>query len=494
MSLFTPAIPLFLTADEKQNFIGGKWLAAASGETLETRNPATGAVLPRIARGAKADIDLAVTAARQAFVGGWSRYTPAERQKLLIKVHDLFDRHYDELALIETLDMGGPLARGLARKQALLQAILFYATQPYNCCGQTIPNSLPGNYRTMTVKAPVGVVGGIIPWNAPVSSQLWIIGPVLATGCTLVLKPAEDASLVALRTAELLAEAGVPEGVFNVVTGLGAEAGAALAQHPDVNRIAFTGSVETARSIVQSSAINMKRVSLELGGKSPDVIFADADLDKAVAGAAMGALSNSGQICVAGSRILVQRDIESEFLARLKKFTSTLKVGNPLDPETSLGPLVSQKQLDRVAKYVQIGRDEGAKLICGGDRLQGAMADGYYIEPAIFANVNNSMTIAREEIFGPVISVIPFGNADDALKLANDTEYGLAGAVWTSNIKTMNQMAYGLQAGTVWVNCYGANDPSVGFGGYKNSGYGWKGGNASTDSYLFQKAITINGD
>ena len=371
---------------------------------------------------------------------------------------------------------------------------MFYATQTVNTSGDTLQNSLLGNHTTFTVKAPVGVIGGIIPWNGPLISQWWLLGPTLATGCTLVLKPAEDASLTVLRIAELLLEAGLPDGVVNVVTGFGTGAGATLAAHPNVDRVAFTGSTETGRKIVAASAGNMKRLQLELGGKSPDIVFADANLEAAVPGAAMAAFSNSGPICFAGTRLFVQRSIHEEFVERLTAFSRTLRVGNGLDPQVQLGPLISGKQLDRVMRYVGLGSTEGAVLAVGGKRLGGDLAGGFFVEPTVFSGVNNEMSIAREEIFGPVISVIPFDDADQALRLANDTEYGLGGAVWTQNVSTALKMAHGIKSGTLWVNCYGQIDPSVGFGGIKMSGYGSKGGPQHVEGFLYQKVVYINLD
>ncbi|MCG7400326.1 aldehyde dehydrogenase family protein [Caballeronia zhejiangensis] len=476
----------------KRLLIGGKWQQASSGKEFGTVNPATGEVIARLAQGDATDVDRAVAAARHAFEGEWSRWTPYERQRLLMRVHDLIEKNFEELALIETLDMGAPLTRTKALKNWASQVILFYASQTGAGGTSTPHHSLPGQFSAFKLKAPVGVVGGIIPWNAPLISQWWILGPTLATGCTAVLKPAEDASLTALRVAELLQEAGMPDGVVNVVTGFGREAGSALAAHPDVDRIAFTGSTETGRKIVEASAGNMKRVQLELGGKSPDIVFADANLDIAVPGAAMAVYGNSGQICTAGTRLLVQRSIQEEFLARLEDFSSKLRVGNGLDPEVNLGPLISRKQLDRVLQYVDIGSKEGATLASGGKRLGGELGSGYFIEPTIFASVNNEMRIAREEIFGPVVSVIPFDDAEDALRIANDTDYGLAGGIWTQSVSTAHRMAQGIKAGTIWVNCYGALDPSVGFGGFKMSGYGWKGGSEHVESFLYQKAVYMN--
>ena len=489
---FNVPTPSFLTGPAKRLLIGGKWLPSASGKEFDTVNPATGKVIARLAEGDAEDINLAVKAARRAFEGEWSTWKPYDRQRLLMRVHDLVEKHFDELALLETLDMGAPISRTQGLKRWLSQAIMFYAAQTVNTSGDTLQNSLPGNHTTFTVKAPIGVIGGIIPWNGPLISQWWLLGPTLATGCTLVLKPAEDASLTVLRIAELLLEAGLPDGVVNVVTGFGSGAGATLAAHPNVDRVAFTGSTDTGRKIVNASAGNMKRLQLELGGKSPDIVFADANLEAAVPGAAMAAFSNSGQICFAGTRLFVQRSIHEEFVERLTAFSRTLRVGNGLDPQVQLGPLISGKQLDRVMHYVGLGSAEGAVLAVGGKRLGGDLADGFFVEPTVFSGVNNEMSIAREEIFGPVISVIPFDDADQALRLANDTEYGLGGAVWTQNVTTAMKMAHGIKSGTVWVNCYGALDPSVGFGGIKMSGYGSKGGPQHVDGFLYQKVVYIN--
>jgi aldehyde dehydrogenase (NAD+) len=484
-------LPAFV-GGSKRLLIGGQWRPAVSGGEFDALNPATGQVIARIAEGDAADIDLAVSAARKAFEGEWRRWTPYDRQRLLLRVHDLIERNFDELALIDTLDMGAPLTRTRAFKTWVSQAILFFASETRAGATETPRNSLPGQFATMYFKAPVGVVGGIIPWNAPLIGIWWVFGPTLATGCTCVLKPAEDASLVALRVGELLLEAGVPEGVINIVTGRGATAGAALAGHPGVDRISFTGSTETGRKIVAASAGNIKRVQLELGGKSPDIVFGDANLDLAVPGAAMAVYGNSGQVCYAGTRVFVQRSIQDEFVERLRAFSTTVRVGNGLSPEAQLGPLISRKQLDRVLGYIDIGGKEGAKLAFGGARILGELAGGYFVQPTVFAGVTNQMTIAREEIFGPVISVIPFDDFDEAVRLANDTPYGLGAGVWTQSGSTALRMAQAFKAGTVWVNCYGALDPSVGFGGYKMSGYGWKGGRDHVEGFLYQKAVYMN--
>ncbi|KAB2876761.1 MAG: aldehyde dehydrogenase [Ideonella sp.] len=476
----------------KRHLMGGQWRASVSGLEFDTENPSTARAIARLARGGAADVDLAVKEARRAFEGEWSRWTPYQRQRLILHVHDQLEKHFDELALIETLDMGAPLAGTKGLKDRMSKTLLFYASQTNACTTETLSNSLPGTYMTLGHKAPIGVVGGIVPWNAPLIGQLWIIGAALATGCTVVLKPAEDASLSILRTAELLLEAGVPPGVINVVTGYGPEAGAALAEHRDVDRIAFTGSIETARQIVAASAVNVKRLQLELGGKSPDIVFADANLDLAVPGAAMGVYTNSGQVCVAGSRLFVQRAIQREFVDRLKEFSRSLRIGNGLDPQVQLGPLISQRQLDRVTKYVDLGNREGARLAVGGGRLGGDLAQGYFFEPTVFTDVRNDMTIAREEIFGPVISVIPFDDIDEVIRLANDTPYGLAGGVWTRSAATAHLVSRGIKAGTIWVNSYGLLDPAVGFGGCKMSGYGWKGGAEHIEGFLYRKVVYMN--
>jgi aldehyde dehydrogenase (NAD+) len=476
----------------KRLLIGGQWIAAAADEEFDTYNPADGTVIARLARGRSEDVDRAVDAARVAFEGEWSRWTPYDRQRLLMRINDLLERYADELAILETIDMGAPLARTRGMVKWASQAILFFASCTTAATTSTAPNSMPGRIMTLKHKAPLGVVGGIIPWNGPLVGQLWILGPTLATGCTCVLKPAEDASLSILRFAELMMEAGLPDGVVNIVTGYGGEAGSALAAHRGVDKISFTGSTETGRKIVEASAGNLKRLQLELGGKSPDIIFADANLDLAVPGAAMGVFANSGQVCVAGTRVFVQRAIQEEFIERLKRFTATLKVGNGLSPGVDLGPLISSRQLDRVLKYLNIAGQEGAVLAVGGSRLGSDLANGYFVQPTVYANVNNTMTIAREEIFGPVISVIPFDTAEEVLKMANDSEYGLAGGVWTRDLTTAHTVSQSIRAGVVWVNCYGAFDTSVGFGGCKMSGYGWKGSVEHVDSFLYGKAVYMN--
>jgi aldehyde dehydrogenase (NAD+) len=482
----------YLDGKPKRLLIGGKQVEALSGKTFDSINPATGKVIAQLAEGGPEDIDRAVDAARAAFEGPWSGFKPLDRQALMLNIADTVERQFDDLSMLDTLDMGAPVARTRTYKRWLLQALRYYAGQAVALTGETPHNSVPGDMFSYTLRAPIGVVGGIIPWNGPLLSQLWSILPTLATGCTLVLKPAEDASLSALRFAEIMLEAGVPDGVINVVTGLGSTAGARLAAHPGVDKIAFTGSTATGRKIIEASSVNMKRVAVELGGKSPDIIFADADLAKAVPGAGMGCFNNSGQICYAGTRVFVQRAIADEFADRLAAFSKTLKVGDTLDPDTQLGPLVSARQLSTVSGYFDIARSEGARVLSGGERLGGDLAEGYYVAPTVLAGMTNDMRAAREEIFGPVASVIPFDTEEEVIRLANDTQYGLGGAVWTQNVGTAHRVVRGVRTGMMWVNCYGVTEPTISTEGFKMSGYGAKGGRRHVEEYLYNKTVFVN--
>jgi aldehyde dehydrogenase (NAD+) len=476
----------------KRMLINGEWVRAASGKTFETINPSTGQVLATVAEGDKEDIDRAVVAARRAFEGPWSKFKPYERQALILKIGDLVEKHFEELSYLDTLDMGAPIARTIGNKQRVLGLWRYYAGMATSIHGETIENSLPGEYISFTLKEPVGVVGAIIPWNGPLGSASGKIGPVLATGCTLVLKPAEQTPLTALRLGELCLEAGVPPGVVNVVPGYGETAGQALASHMDVDKIAFTGSHFTGQEIVKASAFNLKRLSLELGGKSPDVVFSDADLETAVPGAAMAVFSNSGQICSAGTRMFVERKVYEEFSGRVAEFGSKLRAGNSLDPDTQIGPLVSSEQLDRVTNYLSIGRQEGARVLSGGQQLtEGAYAQGYFVPPTVFADVKDEMRIAREEIFGPVISAIPFTDIEEVIRRGNDTHFGLGAGIWTRDVSKAHRVAKGLRSGSVWVNCYQASDPAVPFGGYKMSGYGRERGLQHVEQHLNVKAVWL---
>lgn len=480
----------FLNGKARQLMIGGNWTDSLSGKSFPTINPASGAVLSQIAQGNKNDVDLAVAAARAAFDGPWSKTKPFERQAMILRLADLIDKNFEELATLDTLEMGAPMKRAFGNRQRALGLLRYYAGQAVTISGDTLGNSLPGDFLSYTVKEPVGVVAAITPWNGPTVGTLMKLGPVLATGCTMVIKPSEEASLAPLRIAELCLEAGIPEGVYNVITGYGHEAGAALAAHPDVDKISFTGSIATGQKIAQAATINLKRVTLELGGKSPDIVFADADLDAAVPGAALGCFSNSGQICCAGTRLFVERPIYEEFTHRVAEFGETLRLGDGLDLDTDIGPLVSSKQLDKVCSYMDIGRHEGAHTISGGARsAETKHASGYFVPPTVFVDVKNEMRIAQEEIFGPVLSAIPFDGIDEAIAMSNQTVFGLGSGLWTRDISKANRMARALRAGTVWINCYLALDPAVPFGGVGMSGYGREMGPQQVDDYLNIKSV-----
>lgn len=476
-------------------FIGDRWEAASDGQDFETYNPSTGKVLARIARGTAEDVDRAVQAAIAAREGEWARMTPADRQHLMLRFADLVEEHIDELVTLDTLEMGAPIARLPIMRMRSPSAIRYYAGLARSIHGQTISNSAPGQVVTYTEREPVGVVGAIIPWNAPMPAALIKICPVLATGCTMVIKPSEDASLSPIRLVELLEEAGLPKGVVNLVTGYGSEAGAALAAHPGVDKVAFTGSSVTGRSVIEASKVNIKRLSLELGGKSPDILFDDANLDKAVPGAAMAAFANTGQVCSAGTRLFVQRGVVDEVVERLTTFVSKLKIGDASDVETQLGPIASERQLDRVLGYLDIAAKEGAQAAIGGARLSGGgRDDGYFVAPTILTQMHDEMRVVQEEIFGPVISVLSFDDEEEVVRRSNASNFGLGAGVWTSDIGRAHRVARGLRSGTVWINTYGLMDPAVPMGGFKESGYGREYGTQHLDAFLETKTTWINVD
>jgi len=476
----TPAVTKLL--------INNRWVPSESGKTFATINPSTGEEICQVAEADAADVDKAVKAARAAFEGPFRKMRASERGRLLYRLADLIEANADELARLETLDNGKPLSIAKAVDVAKTVACYrYFAGWADKVQGKTIP--IDGDFFCYTRHEPIGVVGQIIPWNYPMLMQSWKLAPALATGNTVVMKPAEQTPLSALRIGELLLEAGYPEGVVNILPGFGPTAGAALARHMDVDKVAFTGSTEVGRLIMTAAAqSNLKRVSLELGGKSPNIIFADTDLDAAVEGAHMGIFVNQGQSCCAGSRVFVEEKIYQQFVEKSVARAAKRRVGDPLDPTTDQGPQVDQSQFDRIMGYIESGRTEGATLACGGERVGNR---GYFIRPAVFADVQDDMTIAREEIFGPVMSVIAFKDVDEAIARANNTDYGLAAGVWTSDIKKAHAVANGVRAGTVWVNCYHVLDTRAPFGGFKQSGMGRELGEYALHEYTEVKTVTL---
>jgi phenylacetaldehyde dehydrogenase len=473
--------------------IDGEWVEAASGKTFETLNPATGESLGWVAHGEAEDIDRAVRSARRCFDdegSDWRRMTASERGKIIHRIGDLIERHADELALLETLDNGKPLTIAKAADVALAADLFHYMSGwATKIEGNTIPISAitsPGSeFLAYTRKEPVGVVGQIIPWNFPLLMAAWKLGPALAAGVTVVLKPAEQTPLSALRLGELMLEAGLPAGVVNIVTGFG-DAGAALAAHESVEKVAFTGSTEVGRLIVQAAAGNLKKVTLELGGKSPQVLYKDADMDVAIPGAANGIFFNQGQCCNAGSRLYIERDVYDEVVQGVSDEAKNITVGPGINADTQMGPLTSEEQLDKVLGYMSSGVDAGARAASGGARVGDR---GYFVEPTVLTDTTPDMKVVREEIFGPVVVAIPFGSEEDVVHSGNETNYGLASGVWTRDINKAHRTAHRLRAGTVWINCYSVFDAAMPFGGYKESGWGREMGHNALDNYLETKSV-----
>jgi phenylacetaldehyde dehydrogenase len=484
-----PAFAQKFLKDPKKLFIDGKFVDAKSGKTFPVYNPATGEVLANVAEGDSADIDLAVAAARRAFESGpWRSFSPSQRARLIYQLADKMEERLEDFALLESLDNGKPLAVArVADVPMSIDNLRYMSGWATKILGDSIP--IPGEFHAYTRREPIGVAGQIIPWNFPLLMAAWKIGPALAAGCTIVLKPAEQTPLTALLLAEIAAEVGFPEGVLNVVPGYGETAGAAIAAHPDVDKVAFTGSTEVGKLIVKAAAGNLKKVTLELGGKSPNIIFADANIDEAIAGAAFGIFFNMGQCCTAGSRLFVERSVFDQVTQGIAAAAKGMKIGSGLDQTTDIGPLVSDEQLDRVTGYIQSGIDEGARTLTGGSGR--ASERGYFVAPTVIVDVKPSMKIMREEIFGPVVAATPFDDPREILAEANDTVYGLAAGVWTKDVGNAHRVAAALRAGTVWVNCYNVFDAALPFGGFKQSGWGREMSHNALDCYTETKSVVV---
>ncbi|MBI2433252.1 MAG: aldehyde dehydrogenase family protein [Candidatus Hydrogenedentes bacterium] len=479
----------FLSKPRKM-LIDGHWVDAASGKTIAVYNPATGEVLVQVAEGDSEDIERAVRAARRAFESGpWHRMTPSERGRIVWRIGELIDEHAQEFSELESLDNGKPLkiAR-IADIPLASDQFRYYGGWATKILGNTIPFSGAGEFHAYTLREPVGVIGQIIPWNFPLLMAAWKLAPALAAGCCVVLKPAEQTPLTCLYLGELLQQAGVPDGVVNIVPGFGETAGAALAAHPDVDKVAFTGSTEVGRLIVQAATGNLKKVSLELGGKSPNIVFADADVESAIDGASDAIFFNHGQCCCAGSRLYIEKSIFDKVVEGVAENAQEIQLGAGMDASTQMGPLVSQEQLERVSSYAEAGLAEGAEAICGGRRFGDR---GYFFEPTVFINTKPDMKVMREEIFGPVVTAAPFSDLDEIAAQANDTPYGLAAGIWTKDVAKGHRLAQKLRAGTVWINCYNVFDASLPFGGYKQSGWGREMGHEVIELYTETKTVCL---
>lgn len=470
----------------KKMLINNEWVDGISNRTIEVIDPSTEEKLCDVALAGRADIDLAVEAAKRAFEGSWRNMSPHERSKYLFRIADLIEENVEELAEIQTYDMGMVLSHSKMLVQGQADTFRYYAGWITKISGDTLPTD--GNSFTYTLREPLGVVGAIIPWNGPVLATAWKIAPAIAFGNTVVMKPSEEAPLTSLRFGEILVESGLPAGVVNILTGLGDEAGAHLAEHPDVAKISFTGSTNVGKGIIRSSADSMKKVTLELGGKSAAIIFPDADMDVAIPNVIAGFTAGSGQACVSGTRILVHESIFEQVKTTIGEQISLLKIGSPFDPATQIAALAFERHYNRVCDYLEIGVNEGATVVTGGKK---ANDKGFFVQPTLFANVNTEMRIYREEIFGPVAVIVPFKDEDDAIRIANDSNYGLAGAVFTQNLKTAHKVSAALKSGIIWVNTNLELDIKAPFGGYKQSGLGRELGKESVDAYTQIKTVVM---
>jgi aldehyde dehydrogenase (NAD+) len=473
-------------------FIGGKWVDAASGKSYATINPATGEVITQIANGDARDAGAAVEAARKAFAGGpWAEMSASDRGRILWKIGDLIDKYNEELGTLETLDNGKPIFESRQVDMPMVAEVFrYYAGWATKIHGETVP--VRGLFLNYTLREPLGVVAAIVPWNFPLLLASWKVAPALAAGNTVVLKPAPWTPLTALRLGEICQEAGLPDGVLNIVTGASDDLGRALVKHPGVAKVAFTGSTATGQEIARVSADTLKHVSLELGGKSPNIVLADADLEGAVRGATIGIFYGKGEVCAAGSRLFVQKKIKDDFLQKLIDRTAKTQPGDPLDPKTRFGALVSEPQMNKVLGYIEKGKTEGARIVAGGERAKFGNGKGFFVQPTVFDGVRDEMTIAREEIFGPVLAVLEFDDIEEAIRKANNNPYGLAAAVWTRDIAKAHRIARRLEAGTVWINTYNNYDAAAAFGGYKMSGYGRELGMHALEHYTQVKSVWVN--
>jgi acyl-CoA reductase-like NAD-dependent aldehyde dehydrogenase len=475
----------------KQLFVNGEWRDAASGKSLEVINPATEDVVATVPSADRADVDAAVAAARAALNGPWGQMSARERGRLLWRLGEKLIERADDVARLETLHNGKPIFESRQIEvPASAECLQYYAGWADKIHGETIP--VKGSYLTYTLREPVGVVAAIVPWNFPLLLTTWKVGPALACGNTVIIKPASQTPLTAIALAELAVEAGIPPGVINVITGPGSAVGQMLVEHPGIDKIAFTGDTSTGRQIMRGSAETLKKITLELGGKSPNIVFPDADLDAAVRGATTGIFYGKGEVCAAGSRLLVDRSIQDEFIDKVAARAKKISPGDPMDPKTRLGAVASKRQLETDLRYIEVAKQEGATLVAGGARADIGTGKGFFLQPTVFAGVTPEMTIAREEIFGPVLAAIEFADVDEAIARANDSSYGLAAAVWTKDIKKAHYVARKLQAGTVWVNTYNVYDTAAPFGGYKQSGFGREMSVHALEHYTQVKSVWVD--
>jgi aldehyde dehydrogenase (NAD+) len=480
-----------LAIEHKKLLINNVWRDAAGGKTMEVINPATEEVIATVASAEKSDVDEAVKAARAAFNGPWGKMSARERGRLLSQLADRLMEKADEVARLETLHNGKPIFESRQIEiPAAAECLEYYAGWADKVTGETIP--VKGNYLTYTLREPLGVIGAIVPWNFPLLLASWKVGPALATGNTVILKPAPETPLTAIALGEIAVEVGLPPGVLNVLTGPGADLGQALVAHPGIDKIAFTGGTATGKAIMRSAADTLKRVTLELGGKSPNIVLADADLDAALRGATTGIFYGKGEVCAAGSRLLVDSSIKDQFMEKLAARAKKMVAGDPMDPKTRYGALASKKQLETVQRYVEIAKKEGATLVAGGERADIGTGKGYFFQPTVFDNVAPDATISREEIFGPVLATIAFADLDEAIARANESQYGLAAAVWTRDVKKAHYVARKLQAGTVWINTYNVYDTAAPFGGYKASGFGREMSAHALEHYTQVKSVWVD--